>query len=126
MAAVAAVGGVADAELRADFVTSFDGLSEGVQAAIAAELPMPEPGYVREASTEDIELFATTEEGEALVSDWGGPGSRRAARNVAIIKGKMRAAIDRMTEAEREEFGVWFDGLTPGEARSALRAIVTV
>jgi len=119
----AAVAGISDMEARADFETSFEGLPDGAQVAIIAEISMPEPGYVKEATDDDIELFASTEEGRALVGEWGGPNTRAAARNVGIVTGKMRAAMDQMTESDREHFQVWFDGLTSGEARSALRAL---
>ena len=38
----------------------------------------------------------------------------------------MKAAVDAMSEAEREEFKTWYDGLTSVDARAVLRAIVTV
>ena len=123
--AAAAVVGIAAAQARADFETSFDGLSEGVQAAILGELSMLSPGYVKEASADEIELFATTEEGEALVREWGGSGSRKAAHNVGMIRAKMRAVVDGMSAADNAEFTRWFDNLTSGEVLSALRAIVT-
>ena len=61
----------------------------------------------------------------ALLREWGGFGSRGAAHNVGIVRGTMKAAVDRMSAADRAEFGVWFDNLTSAEAHSVLRAIVT-
>jgi hypothetical protein len=119
----AAVAGISDTEARADFEASFEGLPDGAQVAIIAEISMPEPGYVKEATDDDIELFASTEEGRALVGEWGGPNTRAAARNVGIVKGKLRAAMDEMSESDRQHFEVWFDNLASSEALSALRAL---
>lgn len=120
-----ALDGITDTEARADLATSFDGLSDGVQAAILGELSMPEPGYVKEATAEQVELFTETEEGETLVEEWGGYDSRRTAHNVGIVRAKMRAAVERMSEADRQEFETWYDNLSEAEARSAIAALVT-
>ncbi len=89
-----------------------------------SELSMPQPGYVKEATGTEIELFQETEEGEDLVREWGGANSNKTARHVGAIRAKMRAAVDRMSEADRQEFEIWYDNLSTAEARAALAALV--
>ena len=69
----AIVGGIEDAENRAYFTTSFDGMSEGVRTAIYQQLALPEMGYVREASKDQFKWFSGSGEGAELAEEWGEP-----------------------------------------------------
>ena len=119
----AIVGGIEDAENRAYFTTSFDGMSEGVRTAIYQQLALPEMGYVREASKDQFKWFSGSGEGAELAEEWGGQ-NRKAMRNIGIVIARVNAALGDMTPSQDQEFRGWYNCLPMDERCAVLRAVV--
>jgi hypothetical protein len=109
-----------DPEDRAEFITAFDSLPEGVRSALFSEISLGSAGSVRSASDADVTRFATTPEGGALVKEWG----HRASRNVAIIRDRINRILGRMAAEDIDAATVWFDALPPTNAAAIYRMLV--
>jgi hypothetical protein len=105
---------------HADFMSAYAGLPIGCRCAVAQGLALGKPNFVPPASKTAVENFASTEDGAALVKEWGA----RAPENVAMIRARIEGVRSRMSETEREEFGDWLDRIPDGEWIAIARGLV--
>ncbi|MBT5675255.1 MAG: hypothetical protein HOJ07_06155, partial [Rhodospirillaceae bacterium] len=116
--AAGALGGIEDAMLRDDFTVSFEGLSEGTQAAVYSQLSKPEMAYVRIADAEEYEDFAESEVGDALISAWG-PDSHNASHNIGVVIARFATLLDNLNPSQTQEFEYWRGATTAAEKIAA-------
>jgi hypothetical protein len=108
------------ADDRMDFVQGFDALPDGARSSVLLELSLGSTGSVRRASEEDVARFAETDEGRALVAEWG----ERASRNVAVALGRVKRIAERLSVADATLLDEWFKDLPPRSLLAALRILV--
>jgi hypothetical protein len=63
--------------------------------------------------------FGSTEEGAALIAEWG----KAAPRKVAAVKARMGMIFDAMTPADRSAAEAWLNGLTAVQAKALLQGL---
>ena len=106
---------------RAGFESGFDGLPADTQRAILGELALTDreadaDEYETYASDDEVEQFATTQEGSALVAEWGSSADHRL--------GIIQARLLRMENAaDMSAAWEWFDALPPAQAKAVLREL---
>ena len=105
---------------RAAFTGSFDALPEAVRSAIFSEISLGSTGSVRNASDADMDRFASTPEGGALMGEWGA----RANRNVAIVRDRIGRIIRRLSADDVTAAAAWFDDLPQEDAAAIYRMLV--
>lgn len=109
-----------DPEDRGAFVAEFDALPEGVRSALFSEISLGSAGSVRNASDAEVDRFASTPEGSAMVKEWG----YRANRNVAVIRDRITRILTRMTAEDIDVATTWFDTLPPTSAIAIYRMLI--
>jgi hypothetical protein len=109
------------AEDRDSLLTSFDrDLPEAVRAEVYRFIGFDARGGWRPADDAAVKAFAETEEGAALVAEWG----TQAAKNVGAIKGQVATILKSLSAADRTQAGAWLDGLSSAQAKAVWRALV--
>ena len=95
-------------------------LPMAVQIGMSAELAHPYLPPSVSASREEVDLFGTTEEGADLIREWG----TSAARNVGVIRERLRRISDRLSAPNQESFKTFIANITPDEFKSIGRFLV--
>jgi len=119
--AVTAIQNATPAADHADFEAGFDGLSTETQRAIIGELALTDreadaDEYETYASDDEVEQFATTQEGSELVSEWGDSADHR----LGIIQARLLRMED---TADMSAAWEWFDSITPAQAKAVLQEL---
>ena len=119
--AVTAIQNAIPAADHTDFEAGFDVLPTETQQAIIGELALSDreadaDEYETYASDDEVEQFATTQEGSALVAEWGSSADHRL--------GIIQARLLRMENAaDMSAAWEWFDALPPAQAKAVLREL---
>jgi len=100
-------------ETRAELQSQIDGLPDGVQAAMVAELASP---YVRVevATPAQVTRFSGTQEGAELVRDW----EQTAPRRVGIARARVQRLMDRLSADEAASFAYFADHIASAEFKA--------
>ena len=111
------VQGVPETE-QADLIASFNGLPDGVIAAIAGELTSTRGTGFAYASAEQVSKFAT-EQGGHVLREWGDD----CAVTMARVMARLNRCMNDMSESEEASFVAWHESLTGGQRAAIYRKL---
>jgi hypothetical protein len=104
---------------KGELAASFDGLPGKAQTEIYKYLAV-EPGNWRPARDEELTVFASTDDGKALIEEWGANASKRLGQ----LRGRAAMMLGGMSAADRARTERWVNGLSSSQFRAVVRALL--